>query len=235
MKDLGYNELVDLWAEHPELIKYQFPLDAYFNRYMRAEYALLNDRPTTERVLKVMSEYGYRCSIAEALLVGANPSPQVVIPKGYEIHELPADYTGRVWIESQVRSMCDYAEPQGDAVPVEKQIAEALRTHGLTLVKKSTGYAVLKLGTVQAQSTAPQPKQKPVKDRLDFLDLFDENQRLRAELKFNTAPQPQREWVSLTDEEIELVFSAQFATGSVDVHSLARAIEAKLKEKNNGS
>jgi hypothetical protein len=34
------------------------------------------------------------------------------IPKGYEIHELPADYTGRVWIESQVRSMCSYATPQ---------------------------------------------------------------------------------------------------------------------------
>jgi hypothetical protein len=115
MKDLGYNELVDLWCSHPELIKYQFLLIAYFNRYMRAEYALLNDHATTERVLKVMSEYGYRCSIAEALLVGANPSTQVVIPKGYEIHELPADYTGRVWIESQVRSMC---EPQGKHEPV---------------------------------------------------------------------------------------------------------------------
>ena len=34
----------------------------------------------------------------------------------------------------------------------------------------------------------PQPKQEP---GLDLLALIDENQRLRAELKFNAAPQPQ--------------------------------------------
>ena len=30
---------------------------------------------------------------------------EVVIPQGYEIHELPTDYSGPVWIESQVRYM----------------------------------------------------------------------------------------------------------------------------------
>jgi hypothetical protein len=34
----------------------------------------------------------------------------------------------------------------------------------------------------------PQPNQEPAKDKLDFWDLFDETQRLRAELKFNTTP-----------------------------------------------
>ena len=34
----------------------------------------------------------------------------------------------------------------------------------------------------------PQPNQEPAKDRLDFWALFDETQRLRAELKFNTTP-----------------------------------------------
>jgi hypothetical protein len=70
MKDLGYSEMKDLWRNHPELVKYSFPLDAYFNRYMRIEYALANDHATTECVLKAMSEYGYRCSIVEQLLEG---------------------------------------------------------------------------------------------------------------------------------------------------------------------
>jgi hypothetical protein len=34
----------------------------------------------------------------------------------------------------------------------------------------------------------PQPNQEPAKDKLDFWALFDETQRLRAELKFNTTP-----------------------------------------------
>ena len=48
-----------------------------------------------------------------------------------------------------------------------------------------------------------------------------------------TAPQPQREWVGLTDEEIALVCAecAASAHRSDDI-SFARAIEAKLKEKN---
>jgi hypothetical protein len=50
---------------------------------------------------------------------------------------------------------------------------------------------------------------------------------------YSDAPQSQQ-WVGLTDEDIELVFSAQLATGAVGVQSLARAIEAKLREKNGG-
>ena len=42
-----------------------------------------------------------------------------------------------------------------------------------------------------------------------------------------TAP-PQREWQGLTDEEIEKLY-----LGSFDEGQFARAIEAKLKEKNN--
>jgi len=72
----------------------------------------------------------------------------------------------------------------------------------------------------------PQPNQEPVKDNLDFWDLFDENQRLRAELKFNTTP-PQRQWVGLTDEDLVDCESEE------DVR-FVRAIEAKLKEKNCG-
>ena len=49
-----------------------------------------------------------------------------------------------------------------------------------------------------------------------------------------TAP-PQREWQGLTDEEIEkIVYNIKSVTmGIVTTEYLARAIEAKLKEKNN--
>jgi len=74
----------------------------------------------------------------------------------------------------------------------------------------------------------PQPNQEPAKDKLDFWALFDENQRLRAELKFNTTP-PQRQWVGLTDEEIEKAVG-----DSIDGVYLVdfRKVEAKLREKN---
>jgi hypothetical protein len=41
---------------------------------------------------------------------------------------------------------------------------------------------------------------------------------------------PQRKWVGLTDEEIDQI-CGDVGYGYIDV---ARAIEAKLKEKNNG-
>ncbi len=50
-----------------------------------------------------------------------------------------------------------------------------------------------------------------------------------AEDRNYTAP-PQREWHGLTDEEIIEVWSDQYKTGL----QLARAIESKLKGKNNG-
>jgi hypothetical protein len=41
---------------------------------------------------------------------------------------------------------------------------------------------------------------------------------------------PQRTWVGLTDEEINLIYSEP----QTHIGQYARAIEAKLKEKNNG-
>jgi hypothetical protein len=68
----------------------------------------------------------------------------------------------------------------------------------------------------------PQPNQEP-----DFWALFDENQRLRAELKFNTAP-PQRQWVGLTKEEAKEISLANRPY----VIDMIAALEARLKEKN---
>jgi hypothetical protein len=49
-----------------------------------------------------------------------------------------------------------------------------------------------------------------------------------------TTPQPQREWVGLTDEEVSdlwcEVSNTDFVTA--DTHVFSQAIEAKLKEKN---
>ncbi len=50
--------------------------------------------------------------------------------------------------------------------------------------EQAVAQAISSLRTAIAEAE----KQEPVKDRLDFWALFDENQRLRAELKFNTTP-----------------------------------------------
>ncbi len=89
--------------------------------------------------------------------------------------------------------------------------------------------------TALRQAIEQAEKQEPVANSLDWWALFDENQRLRAELKFNTAP-PKREWVGLTDEERE-----QLILGNVENVTVAEAAmfktvlalqEAKLREKN---
>jgi hypothetical protein len=77
----------------------------------------------------------------------------------------------------------------------------------------------------------PQPEQEPVKDRLDFWALFDENQRLRAELKLNTTPP--RQWVGLTKDEIKSLPNWWPSyEDSMALIELVKDVEAKLKEKN---
>ena len=73
----------------------------------------------------------------------------------------------------------------------------------------------------------PQPNQEP-----DFWALFDENQRLRAELKFNTTS-PQQ-WVGLTDEDKAEIFSRKWWNfeDEFDLAGFLGLVEAKLKEKN---
>lgn len=48
----------------------------------------------------------------ETALLEKNCRKAVEFPEGYEPHELPADYTGRVWIEGQVRRL--HAAVSGD-------------------------------------------------------------------------------------------------------------------------
>ena len=68
----------------------------------------------------------------------------------------------------------------------------------------------------------------------ELFELIDENQRLRAELKFNTT---KREWVGLTDKDILDALQPHYeeweASELLDLSSEDyKLIEAKLKEKN---
>ena len=103
----------------------------------------------------------------------------------------------------------------------------------------------------------------PVQEPVAWAALIDENQRLRAELKFNTPPaaQPapvqkpmhpeikklyedffdkhfaetQREWVGLTEEDKADILSRKWwdFEDMFDVDGFLRLAEAKLKEKNS--
>ena len=79
---------------------------------------------------------------------------------------------------------------------------------------------------ITAIKAALEAKDEPVQNQL--MALIDENQRLRAELKFNTTP-PQRK--PLTDEEIQDALEAEFLGSDLkrnwqDDLRVARAIEA---------
>lgn len=60
------------------------------------------------------------------------------------------------------------------------------------------------------------------------LGLAFEPQRSADNTPLYGAPQPLREWVDLTDEELEIINDC----GDTDSYKFARAIEAKLREKN---
>ena len=61
-------------------------------------------------------------------------------------------------------------------------------------------------------------------------DNTDDYRPIKAQMK-ETVAAPQREWVSLTDEEIDRTFESKVWDAR---RSYARAIEAALKEKNHG-
>jgi len=63
--------------------------------------------------------------------------------------------------------------------------------------------------------------------------MADEMLKARG-LSLYTAPQPKREWVGLTDEEVSEIIGKEIGFNSCfgPEESFARAIEAKLKEKN---
>jgi len=68
-------------------------------------------------------------------------------------------------------------------------------------------------------------------------DDFNEAERrskLRMQVIYEGAKKPKREWVGLTDDEVQTIWKDVMRWGdpSHDDEDLVRAIEAKLKEKN---
>lgn len=60
-----------------------------------------------------------------------------------------------------------------------------------------------------------------------------EEAKINAELRAEIARLKQREWVGLTDEEIDIL-SCEMVKGDKSVNWLCKVLEAKLKEKNHG-
>jgi hypothetical protein len=70
------------------------------------------------------------------------------------------------------------------------------------------------------------------------MDAWVQNRDSNKGAAFYTTPQPQREWVGLTDEDVRLASKtvAEDGIGSEGcVDRFAYTIEAKLKEKNGGA
>jgi len=109
---------------------------------------------------------------------------------------------------------------------------EALQSHGdiAILVTPEREFNFARISKELRQAIAEAEKQEPVAwmhpdGRIwTFGRGFDKS---TFTIPLYTHPQPKREWVGLTDEEIEDLLS-MFFTGDEQI----KAIEAKLKEKN---
>jgi hypothetical protein len=82
-----------------------------------------------------------------------------------------------------------------------------------------------------------EPEQEPVAwANSNDLQNFDMKVRTGPDLHHTvplyTTP-PKREWVGLTDEEIDIL-SCEMVKGDKSVNWLCKVLEAKLKEKNHG-
>jgi hypothetical protein len=65
----------------------------------------------------------------EASLRAALEQPEqepVAWPEGYEPHELPADYTGKLWIEGQVRRLYEASPPRREWRSLSEEEIESL-------------------------------------------------------------------------------------------------------------
>ena len=104
-----------------------------------------------------------------------------------------------------------------------KMELEALKT-----IDDAMPFPVAKLA-IKECTAALEAKDKPMHPDIKKLyeDYFDKC--------FRESSPPQRTWVGLTDEEMmQIYIDLKSVAGFYSVEKYARAIEAKLKEKNNG-
>jgi len=83
---------------------------------------------------------------------------------------------------------------------------------------------------LKAEAKLAQPKQEPVYHLRQYGDVTKEQFERYAQTGSITPPAAQRTWVGLTDDEI----SHMWRNLPPASHDFARAIEKRLKEKNNG-
>jgi hypothetical protein len=124
-----------------------------------------------------------------------------------------------------------------------KLALEALEDLGMKHYE-NTGEVLYK-ETFTAIKAALEAKDEPVAwamlhDNGHFIDAIHPNEHARVEGEYITplyTTPPQRTWVCLTDEEIEDAWASCEVDwdDKVNVITLAKAIEAKLKEKNGNA
>jgi hypothetical protein len=94
--------------------------------------------------------------------------------------------------------------------------------------------ALLKSSKVVHQPMAWKHYTKPLERRLEHLETkehqnsFDKHEASALRHVLGIVSQPQRQWVGLTDEEHMILYTK----ADSGLHEWAKAIEAKLKEKN---
>jgi hypothetical protein len=115
----------------------------------------------------------------------------------------------------------EYLESRGLAWNVQIALREALREHAMR----------------EVQRLGQEIEQEPVTTLEDLEQEIYENTRqfvshdvMEWMLKRYYTTPPQRTWVGLTDEEIDDLWES--TASYYNTHDFARAIEAKLKEKN---
>jgi hypothetical protein len=118
---------------------------------------------TLEKIASVNAmDYEYQAWAREAL----DNQPAQQEPLGFmnpgnilEMQQESLPYAYVYPVKSTGVSVAVYTSPPVQQKPLtdERQIAEALRAHGLTLVKTESGYKVLKLGQITALDNQPTP------------------------------------------------------------------------------
>ncbi len=162
--------------------------------------------------------------------------------KAFEVATTPLAADRQEVLKAQQALRQALEQPDDEWSRDKDKILAVIRQKGLTLLRTSSGYDLVRLGQVTAQSLA-QPEQEPVawmyEDELpesypyDLMYPYSKVDGVRL-FPVYTAP-PKRNWVGLTDEEIQKVVHDMGTIGDLshDEFDICRAVIAKLKEKNS--